>query len=83
MLGATEVTNTGNTYIMGDIGVYSGTAITGFYGTTENDGPGEFTGTAHQGDTVAEAGQADALAAYDEIEKIRTGEKPPALSLPR
>ena len=67
VLGATTVTNTGPTTLTGDLGVYPGTAITGFFGTTENDGPGTFTGSAHQGDAVAQQAQADALAAYNQL----------------
>ena len=53
VLGGSTVTNTGKTQLTGDLGVSPGTAITGFYGTTENDGPGTFTGTAHQSDPTA------------------------------
>ncbi|MGK0224454.1 MAG: hypothetical protein ACI9ON_003707 [Limisphaerales bacterium] len=64
VLGASTVTNTGMTTLDGNLGVCAGTAITGFYGTNENDGPGTFTGSSHQADTVAQQAQADALAAY-------------------
>ncbi|CAN5156417.1 hypothetical protein BH23VER1_BH23VER1_26550 [soil metagenome] len=67
VLGGTTVTNTGPTTLLGDIGVFPGTAITGFFGTDENDGPGTFTGTAHQGDAVAQQAQADALVAYNDL----------------
>ena len=53
VLGGSTVTNTGPTALDGDLGVYAGTAITGFFGTNENDGPGTFTGASHQGDAVA------------------------------
>jgi hypothetical protein len=57
VLGASTVTNTGNTVIDGDLGVWPGTAITGFP-------PGIVNGTIHDGDAVAMQAQADALAAY-------------------
>lgn len=65
VLGGSTVTNTGATSLDGDLGVYPGTAITGFFGTNENDGPGTFTGSSHQGDAVAMQAQADALTAYN------------------
>jgi type VI secretion system secreted protein VgrG len=46
------------------LGVAPGTAITGFLGTSENDGPGTFVGVAYQGESVALQAQADAVAAY-------------------
>jgi hypothetical protein len=67
VLAGSTVTNTGSTHLVGDLGVYPGTAITGFFGTNENDGPGTFTGTAHQGDSVAQQAQVDALLAYNEL----------------
>jgi len=66
-LGASTVTNTGPTHLDGNIGVWTGTAITGFFGTNENDGPGTFSGTSHQGDPVAQQAQADALVAYNDL----------------
>lgn len=67
VLGASTVTNTGPTTLDGDLGVYPGTAITGFFGTNENDGPGTFTGSSHQGDAAAQQAQADALIAYNAL----------------
>ena len=58
LLGATTVTNTGNTYILGDLGVSPGTAITGFP-------PGTLTGREHGDDPIATQAQADALRAYN------------------
>jgi hypothetical protein len=67
VLGASTVTNTGNTILYGDLGLYPGTAITGFYGTTENDGPGVVIGAVHQTDGVALGAQSDALTAYNSL----------------
>jgi hypothetical protein len=65
VLGASTVTNTGPTSLSGGLGVSPGTAITGFFGTVENDGPGVFQGAAHQGNAFAQEAQADALSAYN------------------
>jgi type VI secretion system secreted protein VgrG len=67
VLGGSTVTNTGLTALVGDLGVSPGTAITGFFGTTANDGPGTVTGVVHQTDTVAGQAQADALVAYNNL----------------
>jgi len=58
VLGASAVTNTGNTVIDGDLGVYPGTSITGFP-------PGLVNGTIYDGNAVAMQAQADALNAYN------------------
>ena len=57
VLGASTVTNTGATNLIGNLGVSPGSAITGFFGTVENDGPGTFTGAAHQADAFAGTAQ--------------------------
>jgi hypothetical protein len=67
VLSGSTVTNTGFTDVIGDIGVHPGSAITGFFGTVENDGPGTFTGTAHQADSIAAQAKADARRAYTEL----------------
>ena len=58
VLGGSTVTNTGAaTVITGDVGVWSGTSITGFP-------PGIVIGTIHQTDAVAHQAQTDLTAAY-------------------
>jgi type VI secretion system secreted protein VgrG len=67
VLGASTVTNTGSSVIWGDLGVYPGTAITGFP-------PGIVHGTIHDGDAVAQRAQADALTGYNYLAGLaRTG----------
>ena len=68
VLGASTVTNTGATAIVGNVGVSPGTAITGFP-------PGVVTGGAiHAGDAVASQAHTDLVTAYG----IIAGEASPA-----
>lgn len=60
VLGGQTVTNTGPTVLNGDLGVFPGTAITGFP-------PGTVTGATHAGDTVAQGAQADTTTAYNSL----------------
>jgi len=65
VLGATTVTNTGSSIITGDVGVSTGTAITGFP-------PGIVTGTIRLNDSVAIQAKADALVAYNSLAGMST-----------
>jgi len=67
VLGASTVTNTGNTVLYGDLGVYPGTSITGFP-------PGIVNGTIHDDDAVAMQAQADALLAYNYLQGLPSSE---------
>lgn len=66
VLAGSTVTNTGATnLITGDLGLSPGTSITGFFGTTANEGPGNvIAGVVHQTDAVAGTAQNDLTAAY-------------------
>ncbi len=58
VLAGSTVTSTGATVITGDVGVWPGTAITGFP-------PGTLTGTIHSNDATASQAQADLVTAYN------------------
>lgn len=58
ILGGSTVTSLGPTDVTGDIGVWPGSAITGFP-------PGVFTGTEHAADAVAQTAQGDLTTAYN------------------
>jgi hypothetical protein len=59
-LGGSTITNTGDSAVIGNVGVSPGTAVTGFP-------PGTLTGTKHLGDAVAAQAQSDATTAYNAI----------------
>jgi hypothetical protein len=58
VLGGSTVTNTGRTTINGDLGLRSGSSVTGF-------SPGRVNGTIHASDSVALQAKADLAVAYD------------------
>lgn len=60
VLGGSTVTNTGASVLNGDLGVWPGTAITGFP-------PGIVNGTIHAGDAAAQQAQSDLVIAYDDL----------------
>jgi hypothetical protein len=59
VLGGTTVTNTGATTLAGDLGVYPGSAVTGFP-------PGIVAGAIHAGDAAAGQAQSDLTTAYND-----------------
>ena len=59
VLASSAVTNTGATIVNGDLGVWAGTAISGF-------GPGVVTGTKYAGTTPAMIAQASLTIAYND-----------------
>lgn len=64
VLGGSTVSNTGSSVITGDLGVSPGSAITGFFGTVENDGPGIVNGVIHEGDATAATAHTALITAY-------------------
>jgi type VI secretion system secreted protein VgrG len=62
VLAGSTVTNTGQTVIIGDVGVSPGLAITGFSGV--DGGPGTLTGAVDQGNAASLQAQSDLTTAY-------------------
>jgi hypothetical protein len=79
ILGHETVTNTGPTILYEDLGLSPGTSITGFFGTTANEGPGLVTGgVVHQTDATAALALADATAAKTNLGLLGPGTLLPA-----
>jgi hypothetical protein len=78
VLGSSTVTNAGSSVLTGDLGVSPGTAITGFFGTVENDGPGIVNGAIHEGDATAAAAHTALIAAYTAAQIATTSGVAPA-----
>jgi len=66
VLAGSTVTNTGNTFVTGNLGVSPGTAITGITGIAPG-GPGIVSGTIHSADSVAATAQSELTAAYNAV----------------
>src|ERR1700682_190969 len=80
VLGASTVTCTGPSRIVGDVGVSPGSAITGFP-------PCQLTGTLHAADAVSALAQAGATTAYNDLKgaacnKNLTGQDLGGMTLP-
>ncbi len=60
ILGGSTVTNTGATTIVGDVGLFPGSSVTGFP-------PGSVTGTIHINNAVAQQAQSDLTTAYNNL----------------
>ena len=60
VLGGSAVTNTGDTIINGDLGIWPGSSIVGFP-------PGIVNGTIYASDAVAQQAQSDLTTAYDTL----------------
>lgn len=60
VLGASAVTNTGSSVLTGNLGIYPGTAISGFP-------PGSFSGVEDIANVAAQVAQAAALASYNDL----------------
>jgi len=66
VLAGSTVTSTGNTYVIGNLGVSPGTAITGITGIAPG-GPGIVSGTIHSADAFAATAQSELTAAYNAV----------------
>jgi hypothetical protein len=65
VLAGSTVTSTGGSTVNGDLGVWSGSAVTGFAGIVPG-GPGTVNGTIHAGDSVAQIAQGDLTTAFND-----------------
>ncbi|HSH04600.1 MAG TPA: ice-binding family protein [Anaerolineae bacterium] len=60
VLGGSTVTNTGSTVVTGNLGVWPGTAVTGFP-------PGIVNGSIEHGNAVTQQAQSDVMVAYNDL----------------
>ena len=60
VLAGSTVTNTGDSFVSTNVGVWSGSAVEGFP-------PGEYGGAIHAGDAVAQQAQLDLVTAYNTL----------------
>ena len=67
VLGGSAVTNTGNTVVNGDLGVWPGTSVTGF------NPAGRVSGSIYAGTAVAQHAQASAAIAYNDAKGRTNG----------
>jgi hypothetical protein len=65
VLAGATVTSTGNTEVTGNLGVWAGTAVTGFAGIAPG-GPGIVHGSIHAGDATAQIAQGDLTTAFND-----------------
>ncbi len=65
VMAAAGVTNTGPTTVNGDLGTHPTAAVTGFFGTTSNEGPGTVTGQIHQANGTALSARTAVTSAYN------------------
>jgi len=65
VLAGATVTSTGGTTVAGDLGVWAGSAVTGFAGIPPG-GPGTVNGTIHAGNAVAQIAQGDLTTAFND-----------------
>jgi hypothetical protein len=65
VLAGSAVTSTGGTIVTGGLGVWAGTAVTGFAGFPPG-GAGVVNGTIDAGDAVAQAAEGDLTTAYND-----------------
>jgi Ice-binding-like len=72
VLANSTVTNTGNSVLTGNLGLYPGTSVTGFP-------PGTFSGTEHVADSTADNAQIAAQATYTDLQSRPAGTTESAL----
>lgn len=68
VLAGSGVTNTDFTVITGDLGTHPTAAVTGFFGSVANDGPGIVNGDIHQADATALQAKNDLVTQYNALE---------------